>query len=101
MNPKFLEPNYQFKPIADKVVVDLFWNTFCETSNIEAQRVREVVTEFRDLVVLHEYCADNQTTLFRYQTPRGIFINGKEIFWGYEAPKEGIRGAISQALRNR
>jgi len=99
--PRFLESNYQFKQIAGKVVVDLFWNTFCETSDIEAQRVREVVADFGQSVVLHEYRADDQMTLFRYQIPRRIFINGKEIFWGYEAPKDGIREAISQALRDR
>lgn len=98
--PRLLERNHQFKPKADKVVVDLFWNTFCLTSNTEAQRVREVVEEFEDAVVLNEYCADKQEILSRYQTPRGIFINGKEIWWGYEAPKEGIRKAISQALKN-
>ncbi len=37
--------------------------------------------------------------LLRYQIPRAIFINGKEIGWGYEAPKEGVRDAITEALR--
>lgn len=96
--PQFLEPNYQFEPIPDKVVVDLFWNTFCETSDIEAQRVREVVEEFGDAVVLREYSADDRSTLLDYQLPRGIFVNGEEIGWGYEAPKAGIRDAISQTL---
>ena len=96
--PRFLEPNYHFKPVPGKVVVDLFWNTFCQTSDIEAQRVREVAAEFADSVVLHEYCADDGAILSRYQLPRGIFINGKEIGWGYEAPKEGLRKAISEAL---
>jgi thiol-disulfide isomerase/thioredoxin len=96
--PKFLKPNYQFKPVPGKVVVDLFWNTFCQTSNIEAQRVREVVAEFGDLVVINEYPAEDLAILHCYQIPRGIFINGKEIGWGYEAPKEGIREAISKAL---
>ncbi len=99
--PKFLRPNYQFEPMPGKVVVDLFWNTFCQTSNIEAQRVREVVAEFRGSVVLHEYCVDDREILLRYQIPRGIFINGKEIGWGYEAPKGELREIISQALRNR
>ena len=98
--PEFLKANYHFKPIPGKVVVDLFWNVFCSTSNIEAQRVREVVIEFEDSVVLNEYPADDPTILKRYQMPRGIFINGKEIGWGYEAPKDGIRKAISQALGN-
>ena len=96
--PQLLKPNFRFKPIPGKVVVDLFWNTFCQTSDIEAQRVREVAIEFGELVVVHEYCADERSILSRYQIPRGIFINGKEIWWGYEAPKEGIREAISKAF---
>ena len=96
--PRMLEPRYQFESVPGKVVIDLFWNTFCETSDIEAQRVREVVEEFGDAVALREYSADDRTTLLDYQLPRGIFVNGKEIGWGYEAPQEGIRDAISQAL---
>ena len=100
-SPRLLKPNFQFKSIPGKVVVDLFWNTFCPTSDIEAQRVREVAAEFGESVVVHEYCADERSILYRYQIPRGIFINGKEIWWGHEAPKEGIREAISRALRNK
>ena len=100
-SPQLLKSSYQFKPIPGKAVVDLFWNTFCPTSDIEAQRVREVAAEFGDLVVVHEYCTDERSILSRYQTPRGIFVNGKEIWWGHEAPKEGIREAISKALRNK
>jgi GNAT superfamily N-acetyltransferase len=96
--PRFFEQNCQFKPINDKVVVDLFFNTFCQTSNIEAQRIREVVAEFGEKVVLNEYPAEDPEVLHHYQIDRGIFINGKEIGWGYEAPKEGIREAISKAL---
>ena len=99
-SPQLLKPNFRFKPIAGKVVVDLFWNTFCPTSDIETQRVPEVAVEFSESVVVHEYCADERSILSRYQIPRGIFINGKEIWWGYEAPKEGIREAISKALKN-
>jgi len=96
--PEFLKPNYQFTPVQGKMVVDLFWNTFCQTSNIEAQRVREVVAEFGEEVLLNEYPAEDTAILHRYQIDRGIFINGKEIGWGYEAPKDGIRQAISHAL---
>ena len=64
----------------------------------EAERVREVAAEFGDKVVLNEYPAHERETLLRYQYPRGIFANGKEIFWGYEAPKEGISEAIERAL---
>jgi GNAT superfamily N-acetyltransferase len=98
--PKFLERNYKFKPVPGKIVVDLFWHSLCLTSVEEAQRVREVASEFGDAVVLNEYCADNRDILLRYQAPRAIFVNGKEIGWGYEAPKDGIREAISNALNS-
>jgi len=100
-SPQLLKTNFRFKPIAGKVVVDLFWNTFCPTSDIEAQRAREVAAEFGDSVVVREYCADKRLILSRYQIPRGIFINGKEIWWGHEAPKEGIRESISNALKHK
>jgi len=100
-SPRLLKPNFRYKPIGGKVVVDLFWNTFCPTSDIEAQRVREVAAEFGESVVVHEYCADERSILSCYQIPRGIFINGKEIWWGHEAPKEGIREAISKALKHK
>ena len=96
--PKFLKPNYQFEPISGKVVVDLFFNAFCGTSNAEAQRVREVTAQFGDSVVLNEHCADDPAILRQYQIARGIYVNGVQIGWGYEAPRDGIRQAISGAL---
>lgn len=96
--PSFLERSYGFVPKPGKVVIDLFYNTFCETSDIEAYRVREVAADFGEAVVLNEYSADDRRTLLRHQLPRAIFINGEEIGWGYEAPKEGIAEAISKAL---
>lgn len=96
--PHFLQPHYVFEPVEGKVVVDLFQNGFCQTSGIEAQRVREVCTEFGDRVVLREYDAEDRETLLRYQTPRAIYVAGREIFWGYEAPRDGIRAAIEKAL---
>jgi GNAT superfamily N-acetyltransferase len=96
--PRQLKPDYIFEPVPGHVVVDLFYNTFCETSDIEAQRVREVAAEFGDSIALNEYPADDHRTLLRYQIPRGIYVNGESIFWGYEAPKEGIREAIAKAL---
>ena len=98
--PRMLERSYHFEPMAGKVVVDLFWNTFCETSDIEAQRVREVAAEFGDSVMLREHCAEDRAILCRYQTDRAIFVNGVEIGWGYEAPKEGIREAILTARQS-
>jgi GNAT superfamily N-acetyltransferase len=96
--PEFLEPRYEFRPVPGKVVVDLFWQTFCQTSDIEAARVREVAAEFGDRVVLHEHCADDHEVLLHHQIPRAIYVDGTEIGWGYEAPREGIREAIQKAL---
>lgn len=98
--PEFNERNYQFKSVPGKVVVDLFWLPFCQTSNSEAQRVREVVEEFPDSVVLNEYCADDFESFREHQIGRAIYVNGDEIGWGYEAPKDGIRDAISKALNS-
>jgi GNAT superfamily N-acetyltransferase len=99
--PTLLKQNYRFTPKLGRVVVDLFWNTFCPTSSIEAQRVRDVVGEYGDSVILNEYCADDRSTLLCFQLPRGIFVNGKQIWWGHEAPKSGISQAIVQALKEQ
>jgi len=96
--PRLFTSQYKFQPMPGKVVVDLFFNDFCQTSCIEAQNVRDVVAEFGDRVILQEYDAGDPATVRKYQLERGIYINGREIFWGYEAPKEGIREAIEKAL---
>jgi GNAT superfamily N-acetyltransferase len=96
--PHFLQPHYVFEPIEGSVVVDLFWNLFCQTSVIEAERVREVCSEFGDQVVLREFEAEDRKVLLQYQISRAIYVNGREIGWGVEAPKDGIRDAILQAL---
>lgn len=97
--PVLLKPNYKFRPLPGKVVIDLFYDEFCQTSNIEAQRVRKVTAEFGDLVTLDQYSADDRAALLHHQIERGIFVNGREIYWGHEAPRDGIREAIVQALR--
>ena len=97
--PNFLEANYEFRSIKGKVVIDLFYDTFCETANTEAWRVREVAAEYGEEVILREYSADNREQLLKHQISRGIFVNGKEISWGYEAPREGIREAIENAKK--
>jgi hypothetical protein len=57
------------------------------------------VREYGDPVILNEYSADRREVLLRYEIPRAIFVNGREIGWGYEAPKDGLREAISGALK--
>jgi len=42
--------------------------------------------------------ADDPETRARYGIYRAIFIDGHEVSWGYEAPKEGLRAAIREAL---
>ncbi|MFW9903424.1 MAG: GNAT family N-acetyltransferase [Candidatus Thorarchaeota archaeon] len=96
--PDFMLRNYSYQPIPQKVVIDLFFNTFCETSNTEAGRVREVAQEYGDKVILREFSADDRKQLLTHQISRGIFVNGKEISWGYEAPRKGVKEAIMNAL---
>ena len=96
--PHFLQPHYVFEPIDGSIVVDLFWNMFCQTSAIEAQRVREVCAEFGDQVTLREFRGEDREVLLQYQISRAIYVNGREISWGVEAPKDGIRNAIQRAL---
>jgi GNAT superfamily N-acetyltransferase len=96
--PRFVERRYQFVPVEGKVVIDLFWSRSCLTTDTEAQRVREVAAEFGDTVLLREYCADDPDVRARYGIYRAIFIDGQEVGWGYEAPKEGLREAIRKAM---
>lgn len=98
--PRLLESAYEYKPISGKVVVDLFCTDSCQTTCTEAERVRKVCAEFGEEVVLNEYNADDPEILDKYQVYRAIYINGKEIGWGYEAPWEGIREAIGKAMED-
>jgi GNAT superfamily N-acetyltransferase len=97
--PAFAERHYRFAPVDGKVVVDLFWSRSCLTTDTEAQRVREVSAEFGDAVLLREYCADDPDVRARFGIYRAILIDGQEVGWGYEAPREGLREAIRKALR--
>ncbi|MHA2295066.1 MAG: N-acetyltransferase family protein [Candidatus Hodarchaeales archaeon] len=98
--PKLPESKYEFKPTDSKVVIDLFWDISCQTSTVEAQRVKEVVEEFGNKVLLNEYPASESDIIQEYQISRAIYVNGREIGWGYEAPKDGIKKAIRKALEN-
>lgn len=95
--PQFRKIHYKLKPLQGKVVVDLFWNVFCQTSDVEAQRVREVVSEYKNDVVLKEYSAVNPSILKQYGISRGIFVNGKWIEVGPEIEKSTLRQEIENA----
>lgn len=85
--PRFRTPDYVFKPVRGKVVVDLFTTRSCGTYDGEAQRVREVAGEFGDSVVLREYSADDPQVRDEYGLCRGIFINGKAVGWEGRDPE--------------
>ena len=95
--PQFREEHYEFQPIKGKIVIDLFWNTFCLTSDVEAQRVREVVLEFGNDVVLNEFSADDLKVLQKYGISRRIYVNGKIIEVGPEIEKDRLRKEIKYA----
>jgi hypothetical protein len=61
--------------------------------------VREVARELGDAVLLREYCSDDADVRSRYGIFRAIFVNGQEVGWGYEAPREGLREKIREAQR--
>jgi GNAT superfamily N-acetyltransferase len=96
--PDFMERRYRFVPVEGKVAIDLFWSRSCLTTDTETQRVHEIAAEFGDAVALREYCSDDPAIRARYGIYRAIFIDGQEVGWGYEAPKEGLREAIRKAM---
>ncbi|MFX0041605.1 MAG: hypothetical protein ACFE8L_01720 [Candidatus Hodarchaeota archaeon] len=96
--PEFRTENYHFKSIEGKVVIDLFWSTFCLTSDVEAQRVREVASEFGEEVILNEYSADDQSVLQKHGISRRIYINGNMIEVGPEIEKDRLRNEIKEAM---
>lgn len=96
--PKQMVSKYTYEPVEGKIVVDLFFNRFCSTSDIEAYRVMRVLKEFKDNVVFNLHEIEEPGVKEEFGLPRAIFVNGKEIFWGYEAPESGIRQAIVNAI---
>ena len=94
--PQFREENYTFKPIKGKIVIDLFWNRFCLTSDVEAERVREVVSEYGSDVILNDYSAVDQKIMQKYGIERRIYVNGEIIEVGPEVEKNKLREAIEK-----
>lgn len=96
--PHFRDEKYRFNPIKGKIIVDLFWNRFCLTSDVEAQRVREVVAEFGNDVILNEFSAVDRLILQQYGISRRIYVNGQAMEIGPEIEKSKLRKAIDNAL---
>jgi len=98
--PQFIEENYSFTKINNKVVIDLFYNTFCQTSAIESKRVRSVVKEFGEKVILNEFPSDDRTICAKYGISRAIYINGKPLELNAEIDKEILREYIKSAIKS-
>lgn len=98
--PHFRKENYNYKPVKGKVVIDLFWNRFCQTSDVEAQRVREVALDFGNDVILNEFSAVDQNILQKYGIERRIYVNGNVIEVGPEIEKSKLRTEIKNVLNN-
>jgi hypothetical protein len=98
--PQFRKENYKFTPIKGKIVIDLFWNTFCLTSDVEAQRVREIASEYGEDIILNEFSAVDQKVLQQYGIERGIYVNGEPMQLGSEVEKSKLREAINNAFNN-
>jgi GNAT superfamily N-acetyltransferase len=97
-DPRPLVKKYDYRPIDGKIVIDYFWSPFCLTSCEEVLNVREVASEFRGQVVLREYRSDNADMVKRVGLIRALFINGKQVNWGYAVPKEELRKQLSELL---
>lgn len=89
---------YRFRPVRGKVVVDLFHNTLCRASVIEARRVREIVARAGNIVLLREHCTDDRAVLLEFGIPRGIFVNGREQSWGHTAPAAALAEIVSREI---
>ncbi|MHA1677144.1 MAG: GNAT family N-acetyltransferase [Promethearchaeota archaeon] len=98
--PHFRTEKYKFKEVKGKVVIDLFWNKFCLTSDVEAQRVREVVSEFGENVILNEYESTNLEIMNKYGISRKIYVNGTAMEIGPEIDKDTLRMTIKRVLNN-
>jgi len=68
------------------------------TSDVEAQRVREVVSEFEDEVVLNEFSAIDQNFLQQFGISRRIYVNGKMMEIGPEVEKSKLKEEIQNSL---
>lgn len=63
-----MEPNHRYVPVESKIVVNLFSSDVCQTSNLEAERVRTVCGEF-GAPPSNEYCAEDRNAMLCHQFP--------------------------------
>lgn len=96
--PVSVKRRFKFEKVKGKVVIDLFHNTLCRPSVVEAMRVRELAARYGTKVVLREHCADNRKELEEHGIPRAIFINGREVSWGHAAPDDALAQEISREI---
>ncbi|MFH0879660.1 MAG: hypothetical protein V2A34_08100 [Lentisphaerota bacterium] len=97
--PVFFQPSFTTEVIPGKVVLDLFWMSFCGAMDREV--VAQVAREFGDAVVVREHCTDDREVLLSHQINRGLFVNGVRTEWDFPDPPRGVRSAIQRALSLR
>ncbi len=96
--PRCLRPSFEFEPVPDKLVIDLFWTPFCGISDPDA--VRSVMGEFGDRVVLREHRTDDPATLRRHQIVRAFYVNGAAVPWDHESAERGVRARLSRRVKD-
>ena len=96
--PRLSPRRYTFEPPARRLAVDLYWSPACLTMVVEARRVRAVAAEFGDQLELREHRTDDPSVRAATGIARGIFVNGREVGWGYAAPTEALRETFATAL---
>jgi len=69
-----------------KIVVSVFNNGWCTSSNILSDKAREVAREYTD-VILNDYNTFDRAVFLEHGIMNGIFINGEEIIY-YGTPIE-------------
>lgn len=95
--PRFLPRKYKPKLSKGVVTIDFFWNGQCPHSGRMLERVRKVVREMRDRVVLNEVETNSRARIKRYGLADGFFMNGKMVAW-YPQSEAEIKRVIENAL---
>lgn len=93
--PVFFQPSFRSESVSDKIVLDIFWMTFCGA--MDRDIVLEVAREFGDSVVVREHCVDDRKILLDYQMNRAFLVNGSKAEWDFENQKDCVRAAIAKA----
>lgn len=98
--PAFINLSFAPQLVPGKVVVDIFFNPLCMTSITELFTVRRACSHFSDQVILNEYCTGDSGVCHSCGTVRDLFVNGKPLNFGYDAPYDSVVKEIKEAVSN-